>query len=203
MAEQSFNADIDSYLSNLNTTTNFGSSANLFIRFISGKDSEVRRSIIRFDISSLPAGVTITSGIVTIDINSGDNAKDAFLRRITQAAWVEDQVTWNEYSTGNSWTTAGGDFTTTDEVSWTTPTATGPFDITGVGLSGIIRDAIDNQGDLVHVLLMRSNEAGGGSSTTDFDSSEGTVAPKLTIFFDAGVTLASGEIPINKSKLPD
>ncbi|KKL09593.1 hypothetical protein LCGC14_2564280, partial [marine sediment metagenome] len=46
-------------------------------------------------------------------------------------------------------------------------------------------------------LLMRSNEGGGGSSTTDFDSSEGTVAPKLTIFFDAPpATPSSGEMPL-------
>jgi len=98
----SFNADIDSYLSNLVTSGTFGSFDPLLIQFTSGKDSEVLRSILRFDTSSLPNDAVIASGVLTLEITSADAAKAHFARRVTQTAWVESQVSWDEYSTGNS-----------------------------------------------------------------------------------------------------
>jgi len=77
------------------------------------------RSIIRFDLSPLPAGSTITDAKLylycwTVNGNWIDS-----VHRVNHTTpnyetdWVELEVTWNDYKSGTAWGTAGGDFNAT------------------------------------------------------------------------------------------
>lgn len=67
------------------------------------------RGLLKFDVSSIPADATCDDATLSLwhfDIN-GSNTSDTKVYRQLRA-WVEAQATWNIYSTGNSWATAGG-----------------------------------------------------------------------------------------------
>lgn len=80
-----------------------------------GDASRVFRQVIQFDLSSIPSNATITSAIFSIRA-TGDSSTNARTFRVYRILrdWVIDEVTWNIYSTGNSWATAGCSNTTTD-----------------------------------------------------------------------------------------
>lgn len=69
---------------------------------------ETMRGLVKFDISSIPTNAVINSVflILTFDGDGSDNARVFNVFRLKRA-WVENQATWNVYSTGNSWETAG------------------------------------------------------------------------------------------------
>jgi hypothetical protein len=76
-----------------------------------------RHILIKFDISSIPSGSTINSAVLNVygvetDVYSGTISAFRVLRN-----WVDTQATWNIYSTGNNWGTAGCQNTTTDRSS--------------------------------------------------------------------------------------
>lgn len=89
-----------------------------------GGGTDLWRSIIAFDISSIPAGSTIdlaTFSLYKYGEFLGSEGKLTHVRRCTRTNWVETEITWNSYSSGNPWTTPGGDFTETDMVSSAIP----------------------------------------------------------------------------------
>lgn len=65
-------------------------------------------------------GVSWDSGFVCFslyeygDYLGTEDTIEVSLRKITQA-WVEGEATWNVYSSGNNWVSAGGDFSATKE----------------------------------------------------------------------------------------
>lgn len=67
-----------------------------------------QRILIKWDLSSIPSGSTIDSASLKlyIIVDRSNNARTARLRYLKRD-WVEDEATWNVYSTGNSWGTAG------------------------------------------------------------------------------------------------
>lgn len=70
-------------------------------------ESSVARGLIAFDLSTVPD----TFDTATLSMMAyQDNSSNARTYRVfrTKRAWVEAQATWNVYSTGNSWSTAGG-----------------------------------------------------------------------------------------------
>src|SRR5262249_26760612 len=68
--------------------------------------------LVQFDLSSIPACSTITSATLTLtfDQNNGSGTTRTYGAHRVTRAWSETTSTWNVASTGNNWTTAGGDF---------------------------------------------------------------------------------------------
>ena len=81
------------------------------------------RSLLRFDLSSLPSGSTVTSALLTLtatDLYGGNpGAESMNVYRLTQS-WTEGGVTWNRYDGASPWGAAGGDY---DGAIWATSTA--------------------------------------------------------------------------------
>jgi hypothetical protein len=78
-------------------------------------DGITYRGLIKFDLSSIPASATILSATLSIWVN-GDyciNARTLRAYRVKRN-WVEEEATWNVYSAGNNWGTAGCSNTTSD-----------------------------------------------------------------------------------------
>jgi len=103
-------------------------------------EAERRRSLLRWDLASLPTNATIQSAVVELYRYDGDaqSAMPISLYRVTRA-WVEgtgadlypppgyvaDGATWNRAGPATAWTTAGGDFDPTALSQITLPASTG------------------------------------------------------------------------------
>ncbi len=97
-------------------------------------NSGIRRALIRFDLSPVPAGATVTSAAVTLQVTKTGGSSSAFdfsLHRLSRD-WGEGnssgsgqgavaqpgEATWIEAKAGSeAWTTAGGDFIGTASAS--------------------------------------------------------------------------------------
>ena len=77
--------------------------------------ASVQRTLIKFDLSSIPANATIVSATLSLwtAADFSTNARDYKIYRVKRA-WVEANATWNVYTTGNSWGTVGCSNTSTD-----------------------------------------------------------------------------------------
>lgn len=69
----------------------------------------VRRLLIKFDLSTLSVDAVLTSAVLSLYEVTNNADVDGTIRVYrSKRAWVEDESTWNIYSTGNNWQTAGG-----------------------------------------------------------------------------------------------
>jgi hypothetical protein len=74
-----------------------------------------KRPLVAFDVSGVAAWTNRSSVTLSLGFNGNfvdENARPIGLYRVTRA-YAESQATWNRYSTGNNWTTAGGDVVAT------------------------------------------------------------------------------------------
>lgn len=73
-----------------------------------GAYGEIYHSLLQFDVSGIPASAsvddaTLTLVRVSVDGDGGGTNSAYRVKRV----WVENQATWNIYSTGNNWQTEG------------------------------------------------------------------------------------------------
>lgn len=109
------NPTANAYIRNTTPTGNAGG-GNMYVGELNSVANDIMRSPIKFSLSSIPAGSTINSASLRLyDVNSAfsDNARTVRWYPLLRN-WVEGEVTWNNYSTGNAWATAGAGNTTTD-----------------------------------------------------------------------------------------
>ncbi len=170
--------------------TNFGTATQMYFR-ASGSNDE--HPIIKFDVSSVPSGATVVSATLSIYISSigGTDANKRTDWYEVLRNWVESEVTWNIYSTGNNWTTGGADGIDTDRTDESVAyIADGAhvagqfndwvFNSTGIALVQQWVDGGDNYG-----IVGRQTE-GNNDKTIDLYTSDHTTAnqrPKLTIVY--------------------
>ncbi|HEX2838276.1 MAG TPA: DNRLRE domain-containing protein [Phycisphaerales bacterium] len=181
-----------------------------------GRNSQanVRRTLLRFDLSSVPTGSTINS--VTLRLNmsrSRANNDPASLHRAL-AAWGEGtsnaandegrgatptagDATWIHrlYSTA-LWSSPGGDFTSTPSASITVSGQNGPYTWTGTGLTADVQMWLDMPSMNFGWVLR-------GDETTDqtamrFDTRENPTTanrPRLTVVFTPPATFGACCLP--------
>ena len=90
----------DAFIYIITPNSNYGASAYLSVRDTSF------RSLIRFDYSALPANAIVSEALLGIMEYSGTATMPLGIYSVLKP-WVEAQVTYNSYSTGNSWATPG------------------------------------------------------------------------------------------------
>ena len=157
----------DSYLDEAAPDTNYGSSTVLKCGVHNISDEY--RAILKFDLSAIPVGSTIDLATLRLYcITGASSAQSSRGSRVTQQAWTEAGCNWNKRDSSNNWGTAGGDFTTTDEVILTLPTVTGFKSVTG--FEALALDAVANRAGQLHVLLRRSVTI--GADHAEFASGE-------------------------------
>ena len=98
---------LDAYISSSKTTTNYGTATGMGI----GEDNSainVTRSLIKFDLSAIPANATINSAVLSLWTSTDLSSNDRTLRVYRlKTAWNESQVTWQKAANGANWQTAG------------------------------------------------------------------------------------------------
>lgn len=173
----------DTYISQNAPTTNYGSAATLLVDgdepSTSSKDVS---SILKWNVSAIPAGSTVTSA--SISLNVVDPSTDTYELYEMKRNWSESSATWNQYATGSNWATAGANGSLdrgTTVLGTITASANGAYTI-NLNSSGIARvqSWINNPAANYGMILMDGANANG----LDFSSSEAATAsqrPKLTI----------------------
>jgi hypothetical protein len=99
---------IDTYIESSNATTNYGTDNNAYIGEKYGA-STVRRMLIKFDLTDLPANAAIISATLSLYCiaDESNNARTCRVYRVKRD-WSEAQATWTIWKTSNNWSTAGG-----------------------------------------------------------------------------------------------
>lgn len=173
----------DSYINGAAGATgdNYGSLTTMILGWVSATGPQ--RSLLRFSLTPL-IGMKLDSAKLTFycTVPSAWEAPINIAR--ATRAWVQSQVTWLQWATGQNWTTAGGDYDLHDSVG-TLPIAGGTWELTEPSILAICNDAVLNRAGVASMLLRRATESEGvadGRATVN-TSDVGTVArrPKLTI----------------------
>lgn len=177
--------NIDAHLSQANATTNYASATSLLI---DGDDpngsGQDKRSLFRWDVSSIPASKTVTAASVTFNVT--DASTQAYQLYQLKRAWTETGSTWNSFASGSAWQTAGAggaNDRATVSLGAVTGSAVGSLTVSlnasGIAMvQGWVNGAVSNQG---FIMLNAANTYG-----LDVSSSEAsTVAlrPKLTVTY--------------------
>jgi len=119
-------SNADSFIEEYNPDNNKNDKTYLSVKSLDGGvKHENFRSLVQFDLSSIPLGATITSATLHLYYyNSGSDPVDRvyWVYRVT-SPWVESEVTWNNNDNLNTWTTLGGDYVTTNGASSTVPSS--------------------------------------------------------------------------------
>jgi RHS repeat-associated protein len=99
---------IDTYLLNTSPTTNNGTAVVMWVGESNNATDKVARSLIKFDLSSIPSNATITSATLSLwtDADFSDNDRMIRVYRL-KVPFNETQATWNEASSGVSWQSPG------------------------------------------------------------------------------------------------
>lgn len=182
-------AGVDNVINSTLPTTNFGTSTAMAITWASGT-TLIRRGLIRFDLSAIPAGSAISAAALTF--NHADPTGDATgkaleLHRITQPAWTELGSTWNTYDGTNNWASAGGDFVALAGATEAAPAAGGGAGTVEYDVKTLAQDALDERSGLLDLLIRLDNESGSDYSCV-LRSSDYTTAlerPLLAITYNA------------------
>ncbi len=106
-AADGLDARIDFMLPN----TNYGTAGapGLIVGEPSAGGVGLNRVLIKFSLTALPDTARISSANLSLYCTGDDSAVASVYRVYRQRrAWVETEATWNVYSTGNNWQTAGG-----------------------------------------------------------------------------------------------
>lgn len=98
----------DSYLSEDRPNDKYGDAVTIRM------DSELTkqfRSVLRFDLSTLPVGAIVTNATLSIyQIAGGKAPSFNFSIHALTRSWVEADVSWNKADSTSPWTTPGGDY---------------------------------------------------------------------------------------------
>ena len=176
----------DTYISEENPNNNYGNSGTLLVDGddppSSGQDKSV---LLKWNVSSIPPGSTIISASITIHVT--DPTDDPYKIYELKRDWVENEATWNDYSSGNSWQSPGANGANDRDstvLGTVVSTSIGYYTI-NLNTDGIamIQSWTDNAPTNHGVIIADASENNG----LDFDSSEASTAikrPRLTIEYD-------------------
>lgn len=103
---ESYSGTTDTYLYQWYPTPPYGPEGRLMVRA-----NDVMRSLLRFDVSTIPETMTVTDATLHLYCDDGDRTHDSHSISIeiygVLAGWDEDSATWNQPATGETWGQAG------------------------------------------------------------------------------------------------
>ena len=187
-----FSGTIDTDIEWVNPTTNHGADSSFGInKYAAGNHTH---ALLAFTgLSNIDSGQDVSSATLAVYQESGSSgvSHDVNLYRLLRN-WVEGETTWNIYSTGNNWGTAGG-LNATDRSATLTAVlvlsvAMDEYkSISSAQLAADVEGFIDGTYSNYGWHLSRDG-AGEDSKYKEMDSSEGTDGemPYLTVVHAAG-----------------
>jgi hypothetical protein len=198
------------------TSNSNGAGSGIFVG--ANQQSNVRRGLVSFDLSSIPAGSTITGATLTMLMaQTVGGSIDVQLRRVTSswgeglsngsgqgAAAMPGDATWLHRNFSSVlWSTPGGDFSPT--VSATTRVGgVGSYSWIDPGMISDIQGWVNNPGSNNGWLLL-GNEAVAGAAKRFGSRESGATGPMLSIQYTvpapgAAVVLASAGLMVARRR---
>ncbi|MDO8425284.1 MAG: DNRLRE domain-containing protein [bacterium] len=140
--------------------------------------SNTRRSVLRFSLSAVPRGATVSGARLTLQATQTYGASRTIaLHRVTKP-WDEGAVTW-QHTGAQFWDAAGGDFTAMPSASatltWSGSLPLATFTVTA-DVQRIVDGTAENNGWLLKDASEDSSQA-----YWFFSSREGETAPRLEV----------------------
>jgi hypothetical protein len=174
--------------------TNYGSGTTMRVEY-SRWNAWDEFSLVKFDLSSIPSGATITSATLKLVKTGGDTgAKNLAAHRLTKN-WVESQTTWNIYSTGNNWTNilnVTSDYAAATATTSVSANATYSWDVTS-DVQNFVDAVHTNYGWLMRYPFDSNTDDGVGTAFSFiFGTSENATSgnrPVLTVEYSAAPTI--------------
>ncbi len=184
------NPTADTRMTNTAATTNYGTDTEIRL----GNRLDVySRVLMKFDLSSIPISARVQTAKLRLYFTA-DYASVAptFSIYRVKRNWVETQATWNIYSTGNNWQTAGcggADDRESSAICSKVMTATETlneykeFDLTASAIEEFISGAFSNNG----IFIKANTESAGNYNGYGFNSREAASnKPELVIEYIMG-----------------
>jgi len=141
---------------------------------------------------SLGAGIIVSSCSLFVDYQGGTNDTLEFGIYGILQSWVETEATWNSYSTGNTWNTAGADGSGTDRTATIYDLHTGSQDTTSTGWYAFditeLAQTWDNGAGIYNGTMIAVRTGMGGYDASTFWADEWsttTSRPKIKISYSA------------------
>lgn len=167
------------------------------------------RGIFEYDISGLPAEVTLDSASLQLYYRWFGNldpvGKTVWAYKLTRTDWVELEATWNSYKTGSAWTTPGGDYVTSAPAGGST-TFPASFGWMTWNVLAIVQDAYDGSIPAEFLVKFETEGLAEDYSSPRFwtkESADSDLYPKLVIDYTVPIIelagLASGICSVSGS----
>ena len=188
----------DTYIQEHNPDANFNYSDAIFVSSDEAPSDWTQRGLLEMDISGLPEGVTITGATLRLYyygwIVADPVGRTLWAYKLTRNDWVETEVTWNSYQTGETWTSPGSDFVTSDPLGGAAVIPADSPTWVEWEIVGIVGDAYAN-GENVELLLKFETETDIDTSTKFYGFEyEDTIPPELHIQYTEASTPAGNSI---------
>ena len=156
--------------------TKFGLAESLIV----GHDGISNRMLLTFDIASIPSGSIIQRAEIHGTTLVNVSGLQEFRSHPVTKDWVEDQVTWNERSSGVAWDNSGSDFVSGIFDIWQINSVSGQLK-TDIIATNVVQNAVTSGLSDVNILLKEKVEA---SITTEISSQQNPLGgPALIITF--------------------
>ncbi|MGC8782732.1 MAG: DNRLRE domain-containing protein, partial [Anaerolineae bacterium] len=160
---------------------------------VKGEANKLKRSLLKFDLSSLPTDATVSSATLSLFVTAASGgALTINAHRVTQP-WNEAEVTWKSRDKGVAWTNQGGDYDAAVAASTVvddTKNVWRSWNITSL-VAGWLSNPASNYG-----LILEASSANAEKVFRSSDDGTTSQRPKLEVCFSAGLTLTpnnSGE----------
>ena len=181
---------IDAYIKKERPDERRGTDPELRVK---GEANKLKRSLLRFDLSSLPSDAIVSSATLSLFVKAASGGALTVNAHSVTKAWNEAEVTWKVSDKSVNWTAQGGDYDAAVAASTVVDDTKNVWRTWSIGslVSGWRTDPATNLG---LILAATSSNAEKVFKSSD----DGTVnqRPKLEVCFSAGLTLTpnnSGE----------
>ncbi|MFK7794527.1 MAG: LamG-like jellyroll fold domain-containing protein [Gammaproteobacteria bacterium] len=174
------NDGIDTFIEGQSTHTDHNKETDKNLKVDSEQD-KMYRTLIQFDLSSVPSSVLIESAILELYLEKTEGANELIEAHAVTRAWNEAEVTWEDYANNDRWTSEGGDYE--QKVS-------GSFTPSGIGwntldITGLTQIWLDDEYPNYGVILL-SQPTNTGDNVKEFyssDKEDANLRPKFTITY--------------------
>lgn len=193
-------ADRDNTIYSESNNTSNGAGQNIFAGVTNR--SAIRRALLHFDLSSVPAGSVISSATLTLFAdrlagnsqgiavhkltnNWGEGTSDATANEGSGATATANDATWDRrFVPATFWTAAGGDYVAT-ATAQSNPVATGTVTLSTPALLADVQGFVNNAASNFGWILLGTNEAATATSIRFASRHHPTIAqrPTLTLTF--------------------
>ena len=190
----SYAGTTDAVLLQANPTTNLGNDTTLRVDmdYPTGT-GRAATAVLRFDLSAVPRGSTVTSASLTINVTNPTGGEGYTLYALRKA-WNESAVTWNTAASGTAWNPGGGRGADHDPrpLGVLLPTANGKYTL-ALNPAGV--EVVQGWVDAPATNYGFQLEAPTNMDGLEFDSSEAATAanrPRFTVAYDTPAPTGTG-----------